>query len=178
MARVKVTPTQKEIILKEEDFIVSKTDLKSKILYGNEIFIQMSGYTEAELLGKPHNILRHPDMPKCAFKVLYDHIQQENKEWFGFVKNLRKDGGYYWVFANISPTFDASGQKVGYYSVRRKPREGFKNIIEPLYQELKRIEESGGMQASLKAVEDLLNSKGLTFNELMIKIQKGIINEL
>jgi len=174
----KITPVNKEVVLNEEDFIVSKTDLKSKITYGNEIFIQMSGYSEQELLGKPHNILRHPDMPKCAFKILYEHIQDNNQEWFGFVKNLRKNGEYYWVFANISPTFNAQGQKIGYYSVRRKPRDGFKNIIEPLYEELKKIEQTGGMSASLKAVEDLLKSKNMTFNELMIKIQKGIINEL
>jgi len=178
MAKVKVTPTNKELVLKEEDFIVSKTDLKSKILYGNEIFIQMSGYSEEELLGKNHNILRHPDMPKCAFKVLYDHIQDKNQEWFGFVKNLRKDGGHYWVFANISPTYDSNGQKVGYYSVRRKPIEGFKAIIEPLYRQLKSIEDSQGMNASLQAVENLLKEKNMTFNELMIKIQKGLINEL
>jgi len=178
MARPKITPTNKEIVLNEEDFIISKTDLKSKIEYGNEIFIKMSGYDEKEILGKPHNILRHPDMPKCAFKILYEHIQDNNQEWFGFVKNLRKDGGYYWVFANISPTFSSDGKKAGYYSVRRKPRNGFKNIIEPLYKKLKEIEDKQGMQASLKAAKDLLASKGLTFNELMIKIQKGIINEL
>jgi PAS domain S-box-containing protein len=177
MKKPSVVPTQKEVFLKEEDFIVSKTDLKSKILYGNEIFIKISGYDESELLGKPHNILRHPDMPRCAFKVLYDHIQN-GKEWFGYVKNLRKDGGYYWVYANISPTFDANGRHIGYYSVRRKPRDGFKQIIEPLYQKLLSIESSGGMEAGVKTVNELLNSKNMTFNEVMIKIQKGIINEL
>ena len=177
MRKPKVTPTNKEVILKEEDFIVSKTDTKSKILYGNKIFIEISGYEESELLGKPHNILRHPDMPRCAFKILYDHIQN-GKEWFGYVKNLRKDGGYYWVFANTSPTYNISGQIIGYYSVRRKPRDGFKSIIEPLYQHLLSIESNGGMEASLEEVNKLLNSKNMTFNELMIKIQKGIINEL
>jgi PAS domain S-box-containing protein len=177
MKKPSVVPTQKEVFLKEEDFIVSKTDLKSKILYGNEIFIKISGYDESELLGKPHNILRHPDMPRCAFKVLYDHIQN-GKEWFGYVKNLRKDGGYYWVYANISPTFDANGRHIGYYSVRRKPRDGFKQIIEPLYQKLLSIESSGGMEAGVETVNELLNSKNMTFNEVMIKIQKGIINEL
>jgi PAS domain S-box-containing protein len=177
MKKPSVVPTQKEVFLKEEDFIVSKTDLKSKILYGNEIFIKISGYDESELLGKPHNILRHPDMPRCAFKVLYDHIQN-GKEWFGYVKNLRKDGGYYWVYANISPTFDANGRHIGYYSVRRKPRDGFKQIIEPLYQKLLSIESSGGMEAGVETVNELLNSKRMSFNELMIKIQKGIINEL
>ena len=177
MRKPKVTPTNKEVVLKEEDFIISKTDLKSRILYGNQIFIQMSGYSEKELLGKPHNILRHPDMPRCAFKVLYDHIEN-GKEWFGYVKNLRKDGGYYWVFANISPTYDTNGNLIGYYSVRRKPRDGFKSIIEPLYQSLISIESSGGMEASLNEVENLLKKYNMTFNEVMLKIQKGIINEL
>ncbi len=177
MRKPKVTPTNKEVVLKEEDFIISKTDLKSKILYGNQIFIQMSGYSEKELLNKPHNILRHPDMPRCAFKVLYDHIQN-GKEWFGYVKNLRKDGGYYWVFANISPTYDTNGNLIGYYSVRRKPRDGFKSIIEPLYQSLLSIEASGGMEASLNEVENLLKKYNMSFNEVMLKIQKGIINEL
>ena len=177
MKKPSVTPTQNEIVLKEEDFIISKTDLKSRILYGNKIFIKISGYSEEELLGKPHNILRHPDMPRCAFKILYDHIQN-GKEWFGFVKNLRKDGGYYWVFANISPTYDTNGNIIGYYSVRRKPRDGFKSIIEPLYQQLLNIESTEGMNASLEAVEKLLNKHSMNFNELMLKIQKGLINEL
>jgi len=172
-----VTPIENEVVLNEEDFIISKTDLKSKILYGNQIFIKMSGYSESEILGKPHNILRHPDMPRCAFKVLYDHIQN-GKEWFGYVKNLRKDGGYYWVFANISPTYDNNGNMIGYYSVRRKPREGFKPIIEPLYKSLLSIEASSGMDGGLKAVNDLLKKHNMTFNEVMLKIQKGIINEL
>ena len=177
MRKPKVTPTQREVVLREEDFIVSKTDLKSRILYGNRVFIEMSGYSEQELLGAPHNILRHPDMPRCAFKILYDHIQN-GKEWFGFVKNLRKDGGYYWVFANVSPTYDTNGNMIGYYSVRRKPKEGFKSIIEPLYQKLLNIESSGGMNASLEAAEELLNKHSIDFNELMLKIQKGLINEL
>ena len=177
MRKPHTTPIEKEVVLKEEDFIISKTDLKSRILYGNQIFLKMSGWSEEELLGKPHNILRHPDMPRCAFKVLYDHIEN-GKEWFGFVKNLRKDGGYYWVFANISPTYDSNGNIIGYYSVRRKPRDGFKSIIEPLYRTLLNIEASEGMEGGIKAVEDLLNKYNMTFNEVMLKIQKGIINEL
>ena len=177
MRKPKVTPIEKEVFLKEEDFIVSKTDTKSKILYGNKIFIEISGYSEEELLGQPHNILRHPDMPRAAFKILYDHIQN-GKEWFGFVKNLRKDGGYYWVFANISPTFDRNGNIIEYYSVRRKPRDGFKAIIEPLYKNLLSIEASEGMEGGVRTVEELLSQKQMTFNELMIKIQKGLINEL
>ncbi|WP_457562019.1 PAS domain-containing protein [Caminibacter pacificus] len=177
MRKPKVTPIDKEVFLKEEDFIVSKTDLKSRILYGNKIFIQISGWEENELLGQPHNILRHPDMPRAAFKILYDHIEN-GKEWFGFVKNLRKDGGFYWVFANISPTFDTNGNIIGYYSVRRKPREGFKNVIEPLYSHLKSIEQSGGMEAAVDEINKLAQKLNMSFNEIMIKIQKGIIDEI
>jgi len=177
MRKPKVTPTNKEVLLKEEDFIISKTDLKSKILYGNRIFIEISGYDEDELLGQPHNILRHPDMPRCAFKILYEHIKN-GKEWFGFVKNLRKDGGFYWVFANISPTFNSNNQIISYYSVRRKPNDNFRAIIEPLYKKLKSIEETQGMEAAIHEINKILKSKKLNFNELMIKIQKGIINEL
>jgi len=177
MKKPHVTPTNNETVLKDGEFIVSKTDLKSKILYGNEYFISISGWSEEELLGKPHNILRHPDMPQVAFKILYDLIEN-GQEFFGFVKNLKKDGGYYWVFANITPSFDASGKIIGYYSVRRKPRDGFKKIIEPLYKKLKEVEESGGMQASYEVVQNLLKEKNLTFNELTLGIQKGVINEL
>jgi len=177
MRKPKVTPIEKEVFLKEEDFIVSKTDTKSRILYGNKIFIQISGWREDELLGQPHNILRHPDMPRAAFKILYDHIQN-GKEWFGFVKNLRKDGGYYWVFANISPTFDSNGNIIGYYSVRRKPRDGFKNVIEPLYKHLKSIEEISGMEGAIEEINKLAEKLNMSFNEIMLKIQKGIIDEL
>ena len=137
----------------------------------------MAGWSRFELIGANHNIIRHPDMPKIAFKILWDLIQNK-KEFFGFVKNLRKDGGYYWVVANISPTFDANNKIIGYYSVRRKPHHNFKSIIEPLYKHLKEIEETSGMEAATQEVYNLLESKKLEFNELMIKIQKGIINEL
>jgi len=177
MKKPHITPTDKETVLKSGEFIVSKTDLKSKIIYGNEYFIEISGYSEEEILGQPHNILRHPDVPQVAFKILYE-LLDKGDEFFGFVKNLKKDGGYYWVFANISPSFNANGEIVGYYSVRRKPIDGFKKIIEPLYAQLKEIEEKSGMSASYEVVQNLLKEKNLTFNELTLGIQKGVINEL
>jgi PAS domain S-box-containing protein len=177
MKKPHTTPIEKEVVLREGEFIVSKTDLKSYITYGNQYFITVSGWKEEELLGKNHNILRHPDMPQSAFKVLYEHIEN-GKEWFGFVKNLRKDGGYYWVFANISPSYDSNGKMVGYYSVRRKPIDGFKEIIEPLYQSISKIEAEGGMNAGYEEVIKFLNSKKMSFNEFMLAIQKGEINGL
>ena len=100
-------------------------------------FIDMAGYEEAVLLGKNHNIIRHPDMPKVAFKLCWDLISS-GKEFFGFVKNMSKDGGHYWVFANITPDYDSSGKIIGYTSVRRKPPQSAINAIEPIYKLLMR----------------------------------------
>jgi PAS domain S-box-containing protein len=177
MKKPHITPTDKETILTDNDFIVSKTDLKSRIIYGNEYFIKISGWSEKELLGQPHNILRHPDVPQVAFKILYEMLDRD-EEFLGFVKNLKKDGGYYWVFASISCDYDTNGKKVGYYAVRRKCRDGFKKIIEPLYTKLVEIEKTGGINASYEAIQNLLKEKNLTFNELTLGIQKGEIDEL
>ena len=99
-----ITPTAVERVMREDDFIISLTDTKGRITYGNRIFIEFSGYTEDELLGTQHNIIRHPDMPRSVFKLLWDKIQAK-EECFAYVKNMSKDGSFYWVFANITPTF-------------------------------------------------------------------------
>jgi aerotaxis receptor len=103
----------------EGKLIVSTTDKDGNITHVNHAFIEMSGYTEAELIGRPHSILRHPDMPPAAFKDLWDTVKKGEK-WQGIVKNLRKDGGYYWVKATVIPNI-RNGEVVGYTSVRRKP---------------------------------------------------------
>ncbi len=99
--------------------IVSTTDLDGVITHANKAFVEMSGYSEEELIGAPHSILRHPDMPPAAFKDLWDTIEKGEK-WQGFVKNLRKDGGYYWVKATVIPNV-RNGNIAAYTSVRRKP---------------------------------------------------------
>jgi PAS domain S-box-containing protein len=99
--------------------IVSTTDPQGIITHVNQAFVDMSGYSEDELIGAPHSILRHPDMPSAAFKELWDTVQKGDK-WQGFVKNLRKDGGFYWVKATVIPNI-RNGKIVGYTSVRRKP---------------------------------------------------------
>lgn len=99
--------------------IVSTTDKSGVITHVNKAFIEMSGYTEDELINSPHSILRHPDMPPAAFKNLWDTVNKGEK-WQGFVKNLRKDGGYYWVKATVIPNI-RNGEVVSYTSVRRKP---------------------------------------------------------
>ena len=164
-------PTQQERVLGDDDFIVSKTDLKGIITYGNRHFIQMSGYSELELLGTPHNILRHPDMPRVVFRLLWDTIQAK-REICAYVKNLAKDGSYYWVFANVTPSFEPNGDLIGYYSVRRKPRPEAVASISEVYQALLAAERKAGdgqegMKASLALLNQTLERKGLSYEEFV-----------
>ncbi len=159
-----------EEVMDEHDFIVSKTDTKGFITYCNKIFIDMCQYSEDELIGANHNLIRHPDMPKIAFKLLWNLIQQK-QEFFGFVKNLRKDGGYYWVYANITASLDINENIIGYYSVRRKPsRKGLQQII-PVYQQLLEAEKRGGMKASEEVLNSFLKSNDTSYFELVTALQ-------
>lgn len=161
--------TSKEHFFDENTIIVSKTDTKGKITYCNEVFIQMSGYEESELLNQPHSILRHPKMPKIVFKLLWDTIQK-GEEINAYVINLRKDGGFYWVLANVTPSFDKKGNITNYFSVRTRPRPEALAIIKPLYEELLRLEKSGGMDASKKALDKILNEKGISYEEFVLTL--------
>ena len=163
-------PNSSRYDLKPNDFIVSKTDLKGKITYCNQIFMQLAKYSEKELIGAPHNIVRHPDMPRIVLKLLWDRIKNK-KEIFAYVKNLSKDGGYYWVYANVTPSIDASGNPVGYYSVRRKPSDEGIRVCEDLYPKLLEQERRGGMDASSKYLNNLLEEKGVSYDELIASLQ-------
>lgn len=154
-----------------DDFIVSKTDTKGRITYVNKIFMEMSEYSEEELLGKPHSIIRHPDMPKAVFKLLWDMVQNK-EEIFAYVLNKTKNGNDYWVYANVTPSLDAKGNIIGYYSVRRYPNPAALEIIKPLYKEMLAAEQKGGVNAGTKVLTDLLSAKGASYNELIIHIQE------
>ncbi|RVU85946.1 PAS domain S-box protein [Leucothrix sargassi] len=108
-----------EVPFPEGKLIVSRTNEAGILTHGNQSFVEMSGFTEAELIGQAHHILRHPDMPSAAFKDLWDTVKRGEK-WSGYVKNLRKDGAYYWVLATVIANV-RDGKVVGYTSVRRKP---------------------------------------------------------
>ncbi len=157
--------------MKQEDFIVSKTDLKGRLTYVNQIFMEMAGYSEEELLGKPHNIVRHPEMPKAVFKLLWNMVQNK-EEIFAFVINKTKNGDAYWVYANVTASLNRQGQIIGYYSVRRKPNEDALKLIQPLYKKMLQAERSGGVEAGTKLLLDLLKEKGVDYNEFIISIQK------
>lgn len=171
--KYKVEPTSREKLMREDDFIVSKTDLKGRITYGNETFIEFSGYSESELLGAQHNIIRHPDMPRGVFKFLWDTIAT-GKEVFAYVKNLAKDGSFYWVFANVTPDFGSDQNIVGYMSVRRAPSREAIKVIDGLYREMLVVEQKAGARdacrASLELLTQVLKEKGLSYEELILAI--------
>ena len=168
-----ITPTTVERVMREDDFIVSMTDPKGRITYGNRIFIEFSGYSEQELLGTQHNIIRHPDMPRAVFKLLWDKISNK-EECFAYVKNMSKDGGFYWVFTNVTPTFDPAGNITGYFSVRRKPKLSGIEAVTPLYAAMLEAEQKAGpanaIEASGKLLADVLKQKGLSYDELVLAI--------
>ncbi len=123
----------------KNELIISRTDLKGIITYVNDTFASISGYEPDELIGKPHNIIRHPDMPKSIFKDLWDTLSRGD-EWQGYVKNLRKDKGYYWVFAKISPLIK-DGNIIGYKSLREPVDRDKKIEMQNFYDELREKEE-------------------------------------
>lgn len=160
---------ERELTFEDNAFIVSKTDLNGKIKYGNKLFITMSGYTEEEFLGAPHNILRHSDMPKVVFTLLWQQVRS-GKEIFAYVKNRTKNGDYYWVFAHVTPSFDTNGTIIGFHSVRRKPSILALRVIEPLYRSLVELEKRSGVSASLDALTKILNEKGVSYDEFILSL--------
>jgi len=171
---VQTSVTGVERFFKNDEIIVSKTDLKGRLTYANQVFLNISGYSESELLGKNHNIIRHPDMPRCVFKFLWDTIQAGN-EIFAYVINRCKNGDHYWVFAHVTPTFDEAGRIISYHSNRRVPSREAVDQIKPIYDELLTIESrhhspSDQWQASLPVLVDKIKSLGITYEELMFTL--------
>ena len=163
------TPTDVEHEVTSVDMIVSKADEAGNITYTNPIFMKISGYTQGELLDQPHSILRHPDMPKVIFKYLWDNLKA-GKDVNAFVKNLCKDGGFYWVCAQVRVANNPDGSFRNYVSTRKLMSEGARKVIEPLYAKLLEIEKSDGVEASEKALMDWLAENGQspeTFNKYM-----------
>ncbi len=170
----KPTPTDLEHEVTSIDMIVSKADAEGNITYTNPIFMKISGYTQGDLLDQPHSILRHPDMPKVIFKYLWDNLK-EGKDVTAYVKNLCKDGGFYWVLAQIRVAKNPDGSFRNYVSTRKNITATAKETMANLYEKLLEIEKSDGVEASEKALMDYLADNGQsaeTFNAFMIQINK------
>ncbi|MFN4277069.1 MAG: PAS domain-containing protein [Ferrovibrio sp.] len=169
-------PTGRERVFAESDIIVSKTDIKGRLTYANSIFCKVGLYSELELIGQPHSIVRHPDMPRCIFHFLWERIQS-GRELFAIVKNMAKSGDHYWVLAHVTPSFDRNGAIDGYHSNRRLPDRDAISAIEPVYARLLQIENSNpdpraGLRESNQALRTFLSEKGLEYDEFLFSIVK------
>ena len=164
---MKIALKNQEKIFEQNVLLVTKTDLKGKITYANRYFMQIVAMDESELIGQPHNVIRHPDMPKIIFKYLWSHLHH-GEEIHAYVKNLCSDGSFYWVMANVTPSFDSNNKIIGYHSSRRNPTKEAMSIIKPLYKQLLLAEKSGGINASEKIMTDLLQEKGVSYAEFIL----------
>jgi len=165
----------REAFFDDNEIIVSKTDLKGKLVYGNRTFYRLAGLSEKQCIGQQHNIIRHPEMPRCVFDLLWSTIKN-GQEIFAYVNNRSSNGDNYWVFAHVTPSFDSTGNIIGYHSNRRTPnRKALDSHIIPLYNDLLKIEKSAsspkdGMSKSSAKIESLLKENKMSFNEFMFSL--------
>jgi len=165
-------PTGRERSFSEHEIIVSKTDMKGRLTYVNDVFCTVGLYEEEEVLGQAHSLIRHPDMPRAVFHLLWQRIQA-GEEIFAYVKNMAKNGDHYWVLAHVTPSHDLQGNVNGYHSNRRVPSRSALAVIEPLYRALAAEEErhadrKQGMQASTAMLQAALQQRGQNYDEFVL----------
>lgn len=170
MRTTATTPTGALRTFGDDEVIVSKTDLRGRLTYVNDVFMRVSCMAEDELLGKPHNVIRHPEMPRALFALLWNEIQA-GREVFAYVLNLAADGVGYWVLAHVTPTFQ-HGSIVGYHSNRRLPGAAAVATVAPLYERLRAIEARQdspveALAASTAALADELAERVTTYDEFV-----------
>lgn len=159
----------------DDDIIVSKTDMKGRLTYVNTIFMEISDFSEEELIGQPHSIIRHPNMPRSVFKLFWDTLQ-EGREIFAYVVNRCKNGDHYWVIAHATPSFDIAGNIVGFHSNRRVPdRRVLEATIIPLYRSLLDVEarhadRKEGLAQSYDTLIRTIETRGLSYDRWMFSL--------
>ncbi|HYD32307.1 MAG TPA: PAS domain-containing protein [Azospirillaceae bacterium] len=166
--------THKERAFQPDEIIVSKTDLKGRITYANDVFLRLAGYEEKDLIGQPHNIVRHPDMPRCVYKMLWDTLGAGN-EIFAYVVNRAANGDHYWVFAHVTPIFGPDGRITGYHSSRRVPNRAAVAKAQELYgalraEEARHVDPREGMAASTEMLAGILRDKGVSYDEFVLSL--------
>ncbi len=171
MSIYRPVPTGKEIKLNAKRFIVSKTDTRGKILYGNDYFTEISGYKESELVGSPHNILRHPDMPKAIFYLMWEYLKN-GRNIMAVVKNLAKNGDHYWVVTDFDIKRDNSGNIRNYIAFRQAAPKQVVKEIEPLYELLLKIEKEHDMDASIEYLQGYLEERNKSYDQFIEELAK------
>lgn len=158
------------------ELIVSKTDARGVITYANDVFCRVAGYTEAEVLGQPHNFIRHPDMPGGVFSLLWDTLRSGN-EIFAYVVNMARNGDHYWVFAHVTPSLDASGRLIGYHSNRRSMFADALPKVRDLYATLRREEQKHrepprAADAGRQLLAGILAEQKISYAEFVFSLSK------
>jgi len=171
-----VRPTGAERTFTANEIIVTKTDVQGRITYANEVFCRMSAMAEGDVLGQAHSVIRHPEMPRGVFRLMWDRLQAR-EEIFAYVVNLAADGAHYWVFAHVTPTVDATGRVVGYHSNRRAPSRAGVLAAQDLYRRVLAEERRtpSAPEAAARGIatlREILDKQGTTYDELVWSITK------
>jgi PAS domain S-box-containing protein len=171
VAKARVRPTGAEVTFDADELIVTKTDLKGIVTYANETFLRLTVYREEDVVGQPHNVIRHPDMPRCVFKLIWDTVVS-GQEIYAYVLNLASEGSAYWVLAHVTPSVDPTGRVIGYHSSRRWPDLAAVEAVRPLYARLRAEERrhdrsSDGLDASWRMLHDVLDGRGESYDQFV-----------
>jgi len=155
----------------DNELIVSKTDTRGIISYANDVFLDLAGIPRDQVVGMPHNCIRHPQMPHSVFKLLWDTISAGD-EIFAYVINRSLNGDHYWVYAHVTPSYDSRGKIVGYHSNRRNPRRDTIEKIIPIYQLLSETEsrhtsQKDGIEAATNLLLQFLKDKGTDYEKFI-----------
>ena len=169
-----VRPTGEERTFSADELIVSKTDLRGVITYANDVFLRVSGYEMADVVGRPHNVIRHPDMPRALFQLLWQTLT-ERRELFAYINNLASDGGHYWVLAHVTPSYGPGGAVTGYHSNRRKPSPRAIEAVRPLYDRLLAEERrhpnaKAAVEASSRLFTEMVAERAGSYEDLIWSI--------
>ncbi len=179
MRATQTPPTGIERTFGEDEIIVTKTDPRGLLTYANDVFLRISALTEDEAIGRPHSVIRHPDMPRAVFKLLWDTLKSR-QELFAYVVNLASDGAHYWVLAHVTPSFDAGGRLVGYHSNRRRPEPAAVAAASELYGRLRAEERRhssspAALDASWRMLRTMLDERGQTYEEYVWELTNGVM---
>lgn len=178
-----ITPSGIERTFADDEIIVSKTDLRGRLTYVNDVFLRISAFDESELIGMPHSVIRHPDMPRCIFKLLWDTIQS-GEELFAYVVNVAKDGAHYWVLAHVTPSFGADGSVIGYHSNRRTASREAIAQVTALYRDLRQVEAAlaadpvRSIAAGSARLQEILDEAGVDYGQWVWSVESGTTQEV
>lgn len=166
-----VSPTGEARTFAADELIVSKTDLRGVITYANDVFLRVSRYDLDDVIGRPHNLIRHPEMPRAVFALLWQTLT-EGRELFAYINNLASDGAHYWVLAHVTPSYGPDGRIVGYHSNRRRPSPGAIRTVAPLYQQLLAEERRhptarAAVTASSRLLDELVAAQAGSYEEFI-----------